>query len=276
MLEKTHMAKIKKQDFTQDTIRRLISVVLIFVFAVCTTACKSDASADGNTVFESPEPEEEQMEDESLLELSDTVVEERTDAEQTEQLQMTDKPASDASDAVSEEDAQFNKNLFVIVDGETIWLSITEEELFELADYLREELGLNDAAIAGVLANLQEESGFDPNKIGDMGAAYGICQWRGARLDQMVQYCDEQDLNPIKLEGQLAFLVHDLKENYIYPYDLLLASPDTEQGALQATYDFCAYYEVPSDPSQESEERERLTKLLIYPTLNDADKETAG
>ena len=108
------MAKTKKQDFMQDTMKRLISIVLILVFAVCTTVCKSDASADGNSVFESPEPEEEQVADESFLELSDTVVEEIADAGQTEQQQLTDKPESDAADAVSEEDAQFNKNLFVM------------------------------------------------------------------------------------------------------------------------------------------------------------------
>lgn len=142
----------------------------------------------------------------------------------------------------------------------------------EFADYFRRELALNDAAISGILANLQEESGFNPNKIGDLGAAYGICQWRGDRLNQMVKYCEAQKLNPVSMEGQLAFLVYYLKENYIYPYDLLRCSPDSEQGALQATYDFCAYYEVPSDPSQESQERERLTRLLIYPTLSENRK----
>ena len=148
-------------------------------------------------------------------------------------------------------------------------LSITEEEFIEYADFLRRELNLNDASLAGILANLQCESGFNPNKVGDMGNAYGLCQWRGPRLDQMVAFCKENGLNPVTKEGQLRFLVHDLKETYIYAYDLIRLCEDSENGALQATYYFCAYYEVPSDPGAESAEREELTELLIYPRLNE-------
>jgi len=159
--------------------------------------------------------------------------------------------------------------MFDIIDGRTIYLSITEEEFIEIAEFLRAGLGVNDAALAGILANLQGESGFNPNKVGDGGAAYGICQWQGPRLDQMVKYCEENDLNPVSREGQLSFLVHDLINNYIYAYDQIRLCEDSENGALQATYNFCAYYEVPADPGAESVEREEWTKLLIYPKLNE-------
>ena len=162
--------------------------------------------------------------------------------------------------------------MFDIVDGRTIYLSISEEEFIEIAEYLRKGLGLNDAALAGVLANLQGESGFNPHKIGDSGDAYGLCQWQGARLNQMVEYCEEHDYNPVSLEGQLNFLIHDLKNNYIYAYDQVRLCEDSENGALQATYNFCAYYEVPADPGAESVEREEWTKLLIYPKLNELSK----
>ncbi len=159
--------------------------------------------------------------------------------------------------------------VFTFVDGEVIWLSITEEQLKEYAQILRKELKLNDAAIAGILSNIQAESGFNPNKVGDLGEAYGICQWHGPRMEQMSKYCEEKGYNPISMEGQLQFLIYDLQNNYIYPYDLLLACNDSEQGAVQATYYFCAYYESPSDVESISPERERLTKLLIYPKLNE-------
>ena len=68
--------------------------------------------------------------------------------------------------------------MFDIIDGRTIYLSITEEEFIEIAEFLRAGLSVNDAALAGILANLQGESGFNPHKIGDGGEAYGICQWR--------------------------------------------------------------------------------------------------
>lgn len=159
--------------------------------------------------------------------------------------------------------------MFDIVDGRTIYLSITEEEFIEIAEFLRKGLGVNDAALAGVLANLQGESGFNPHKIGDSGEAYGLCQWQGARLNQMVEYCEEHGYNPVSLEGQLNFLIHDLKNNYIYAYDQVRLCEDSENGALQATYNFCAYYEAPADPGAESVEREEWTKLLIYPKLNE-------
>lgn len=159
--------------------------------------------------------------------------------------------------------------MFDIIDGRTIYLSITEEEFIEIAGILREGLGVNDAALAGIMGNLQGESGFNPHKVGDDGGAFGICQWRGARLDQMVQYCEEHDLNPVSRDGQLSFLIYDLVNNYVYAYDQIRLCEDSERGALQATYYFCAYYEVPSNPEEESVEREEWTKLLIFPKLNE-------
>lgn len=159
--------------------------------------------------------------------------------------------------------------MFDIIDGRTIYLSITEEEFIEIAGILREGLGVNDAALAGIMGNLQGESGFNPHKVGDDGGAFGICQWRGARLDQMVQYCEEHDLNPVSRDGQLSFLIYDLVNNYVYAYDQIRLCEDSERGALQATYNFCAYYEVPSNPEEESVEREEWTKLLVFPKLNE-------
>ena len=161
--------------------------------------------------------------------------------------------------------------VFTICDGEVYWMSLTEDELAEYALYLMSNLDINAAAAAGILVNIQFESGFDPNKLGDDGAAYGICQWRGDRLDQMVEFCDEYGYDPISMEGQLAFLVYDLQENYIYPYDLVRLVSDTPDGATDAAFYFCAYYEVPSDPDEESADRLEYCDILFYPALLDLD-----
>ena len=161
--------------------------------------------------------------------------------------------------------------VFTICDGEVYWMSLTEDELAEYAFYLMSNLDINAAAAAGILVNIQFESGFDPNKLGDDGAAYGICQWRGYRLDQMVEFCDEYGYDPISMEGQLAFLVYDLQENYIYPYDLVRLVSDTPDGATDAAFYFCAYYEVPSDPDEESADRLEYCDILFYPALLDLD-----
>lgn len=153
------------------------------------------------------------------------------------------------------------------------WLSLDTDTLMEYANTLSEGLGLSQAATAAVLANIEVESCFNPTKVGDDGFAFGICQWRGPRLDALVEFCKEEDLNPITIEGQMAFLIHDLKENYLYAYDLILGVPDDESGTVRAAYHFCAQYEVPADPEEESPAREELAKYLIYPLIVELSEE---
>ena len=197
---------------------------------------------------------------------------EGTNAADESAVPKTEIPTAEPSPAPTPTPEPTRMPMFDIIDGKTIYLSITEEEFIEIAEFLRAGLSVNDAALAGILANLQGESGFNPHKIGDGGEAYGICQWQGPRLDQMVKYCEENSLSPVSLEGQLSFLVYDLINNYIYAYDQIRLCEDSESGALQATYNFCAYYEVPADPGAESVEREEWAKLLIYPKLNELSK----
>ena len=158
--------------------------------------------------------------------------------------------------------------VFVILNNrETLYLSIGEKELREYVEFFRTEMDMNNAAIAGVLANLQFESGFDPNRIGDYGAAYGLCQWRGARLDAMVKFCDENGLNPVTMEGQLRFIKEEFENSHKYAGELVRDTKDTLKGALLATQNFCYYYEVPADPDQILPDREKLVKELLYPLL---------
>ena len=171
------------------------------------------------------------------------------------------------------ERVRLSQCVFTICEGEVYWMSLTEDELLEYAWYLMDALDINPAAAAGILVNIQFESGFDPNKLGDDGAAYGICQWRGDRLDQMVEFCDEYGYDPITMEGQLAFLVYDLQENYIYPYDLVRLVSNPPDGATDAAFYFCAYYEVPWDPDTESADRLTYCYILFYPALLDLIEE---
>ena len=182
------------------------------------------------------------------------------------------EPEPDVTDSELER-IRLSQCVFTVYEGETYWMSLTEEELAEYAAFFQEELHLNTAAVAGILTNIQFESGFNPNKVGDDGAAYGICQWRGSRLDQMVAFCDANDLNPVSLEGQLAFLVHDLQENYIYPYDLVRMVSNSPDGASDATFYFCAYYEVPTDPDDVCRDRFEYCDILFYPALLDLEED---
>ena len=241
----------------------IITISVLLMLSGCSRSEREKSSAAEPQAKASMQPEadeEETAEPETARDPEETV-----EPSATEETPVEEVPAPTPTST--------SVPMFDIIDGRTIMISITEEEFIEYAAFLREALNLNDASIAGILANIQGESGFNPKKVGDSGNAYGICQWRGPRLDQMVQYCKENGLNPITKEGQLQFLAHDLRDNYIYAYDLIRLCEDSEQGALQATYYFCAYYEVPADPEEESAGREELTKLLLYPRLNELSEE---
>ena len=251
---------IRKKNIYQILVPLLIALLFL---SACTPKSESPQETAGEQTDES----------ESALLPAEQIGEEETlqDGEVDSTSEPTPSPSAEQLPEESAEPTPFP--MFDIIDGRTIMLSITEEEFMEYAEFLRRELNLNDASLAGILSNIQGESGFNPNKVGDMGNAYGLCQWRGPRLDQMIRFCEENDLNPVTKEGQLRFLVHDLKEVYIYAYDLIRLCNDSEEGARQATFYFCAYYEVPSDPEKESAAREELTELLIYPRLTELNEE---
>ena len=181
-------------------------------------------------------------------------------------------PCLQDDNPVPEQDG-LSQNVFTVVDGEIYWMCLSGGELAEHTAFLQEALDLSMAAAAGVLSNIQLESEFDPNRLGDGGAAFGICQWRGARLEQMVCYCLENDLDPGSLEGQMAFLVYDLKENYIYPYDLIRTVSDNADGAGEAAWYFCAYYEAPTDPDAAGQNAVELAENLYYPALLELQEE---
>lgn len=53
----------------------------------------------------------------------------------------------------------------------------------QIYDYLTGQMGLNAAAASGILANIEKESAFDPNALGDNGTSFGICQWHDTSED---------------------------------------------------------------------------------------------
>lgn len=78
--------------------------------------------------------------------------------------------------------------------------------------------GFSPEATAGILGNLQAESGLDPNiRQGPnaSGAGYGICQWTryvngtesGAQWQAVVDWCNANGFDAETLEGQLNYLV---------------------------------------------------------------------
>lgn len=158
------------------------------------------------------------------------------------------------------------------------WLSssdipIDDDQLMVLITFFREELRLNKSALAGMLANIHRESGFDYVKVGDYGNAFGLCQWRSDRLDMLVAYCDENDLNPVTLEGQLAYLLYEIQVYYPNLCIYFDCCEESEDDAAWAAYYVCRAYEVPTELDEECEVREEFAREIYYPKILELEEQ---
>ncbi len=130
--------------------------------------------------------------------------------------------------------------------------------------YLREELGLNHAGACGVLANMHMESAFSPLALGDGGSSYGLCQWHNERFNSLISYCNStgQDYNTV--EGQLDFMKHELESSFPAVLSYVRNVSDTQQGAYDAGYYWCVYYESPANAAGNGALRGNLASNEYY------------
>lgn len=115
-----------------------------------------------------------------------------------------------------------------------------------VVDYLIGK-GLNAAAACGVAGNIQHESSFRTDAVGDHGTSFGICQWHNERGTAMKQVAGSNWRT--NLSGQLDYLWQELNQAY-YKNSVLVplqAVPNTEAGCRNAADVFVRKFEVPSD-----------------------------
>ena len=127
-------------------------------------------------------------------------------------------------------------------------------------NFLKNEMGLNTAAACGVLANIEKESNFRNDVIEygytwETGGGYGICQWTNSprtsnsgRRTNLVNWCNDNGYDYTSINGQLYYLKYELNTSYYYKYvtSKLLSVANTAQGAYNAAYIWCYYFEVPA------------------------------
>jgi hypothetical protein len=82
--------------------------------------------------------------------------------------------------------------------------------LSTIASYLA-QMGLNKIAIAGILGNLNVESGFDPNAGNQREGAIGIAQWEGGRRRTLQQLASSMGRTENYLGVQLEMLRRELE-----------------------------------------------------------------
>ena len=116
--------------------------------------------------------------------------------------------------------------------------------------YLTGTLGLSKAAACGVLANMWQESKFNPTAG---SSYYGLCQWGGGRYTNLVNYCANNGLDYTTVEGQLAFLTHELTGAYNSTFVGLQNVADSAEGAAEAATIFVTRYEGASHTAGRAE-----------------------
>lgn len=115
------------------------------------------------------------------------------------------------------------------------------------------------AAIIGIMANIEEESGgFHPDAIGDGGTSGGLCQWHDTRFSSMVKYVGSDWRTDVR--GQMDYMHHELTTSYKSVEKVLQDCPNTLDGAKQCTEKFCRVFEVPANINTRVAARQKIAE----------------
>ena len=106
--------------------------------------------------------------------------------------------------------------------------------------------GLSSSGATGVIGNLYQESGLNPNSVGDSGTSYGLAQWHNGRRDSLMSFAKSKNLSPNSTAAQEQYLIYDLKKNYPSLMASLSSKGITEGNAAAL---FMQQYERPADQS---------------------------
>ncbi len=161
-----------------------------------------------------------------------------------------------------------NFNQLAIGDGGTSF-GICQWHLSRLSNL---KMGLNHAAACGILANIQMESNFNQLAIGDGGTSFGICQWHLSRLSNLMGVCTSLGLDYRTVEGQLVYLEYELNSGYTNVLNYIRSVPNTAQGAYDAAYYWCMYFEMPSQTEARSVQRGNLAMHEYFPQSFNLEK----
>ena len=133
--------------------------------------------------------------------------------------------------------------------------------------YLTGTLKLKKAAALGIMANIEAESDYDPGLVeAGNSIGYGLLQWSFDRRKSLESYLDKNGFPRESVEGQLQYMMVELNQSY-YNHILkkLQGVADNAQGAYEAGYYFCKYFEVPADTEGQSIARGARARDSYWP-----------
>jgi hypothetical protein len=119
--------------------------------------------------------------------------------------------------------------------------------------------GWTPAQAAGIAANLQAESNFNPRAIGDNGRAVGIGQWHADRQAAFANWAGH-DIGMSSMAEQLAFVQHELTQGGRKGAgDRLRQASDAQSAGAVVS----RYYEGPADVGGEMAKRGALADKIF-------------
>ena len=119
--------------------------------------------------------------------------------------------------------------------------------------------GWSKEQAAGIVANIETESSFNPKAVGDSGKALGLAQWHPDRQANFKKQFGK-DLRNASLEEQLEFIHFEMTKGTEKPAGNKLKKAKTarEAGALVSKY-----YERPSAKELEASKRGNLAEQVL-------------
>ena len=122
--------------------------------------------------------------------------------------------------------------------------SISPNEIYNFY----KDKGYNDAAIAGILANIEVESNFNSkeraerhDENGNRVGGLGIYQWNGIRTDRLKSWANQNGFNHENPFVQMAFMIKESPFYSVTPDNMNFIN--SEWGAANAAYHFAASFE---------------------------------
>lgn len=98
--------------------------------------------------------------------------------------------------------------------------------------------GFSNNAVIALMVNMNAESSFRVDALGDNGTSYGLCQWHNGRYTNLKNHCGNKYST---VECQLSFLLYELQNSYKGVYNNLLSNNSARN---MADY-FCQNFERP-------------------------------
>ena len=160
--------------------------------------------------------------------------------------------------------------LAVLIPGTALCAFASNQS--QVFNYLTQSLGFNSAASCGIMANIEHESEFKPNLvIRDANGLLsgGLCQWNGGRFTNLRNFCNNRGYDYLSVEGQLEYLSYELqKDSFKHIYKYLKSVPNTQEGAYNAAYYWCYYFEIPSDRASKAASRGNAAVSKYWPVFS--------